>query len=93
MSIPDHEIEVGPWPDYGLYEEDSVRTCSTCIHYGPEASIHLDLKAVRHPCQFPIPEYMQHFFKIAHNMLPTDGGECAVHQLESEAVSRSLGTR
>lgn len=84
MSIPDHEIEVGPWPEYFPEEEPIVRICGNCIHYAPEASVLVDMRADRHPCAYPMPEYIRTFFKIAGNMLPTEGKGCAVHKLEGE---------
>lgn len=83
MSIPDHEIEVGPWPDF-YPEEEPVRSCANCIHYSAQGSSLLDFQTERHPCAFPMPQYITHFFQIGGNMLPTDGKFCAVHKLEGE---------
>jgi hypothetical protein len=81
VSIPDHEIEVGPWPDNG----GEMRRCENCVHWGTEPSALLPIGVSKsHPCHYPMPEFMVTFFEIAANTLPTDGRRCAVHQLDGE---------
>jgi hypothetical protein len=82
MSLPDHEIEVGPWPDWE--GADAMRRCENCIHWGPEPSRLLALDTKTRPCGYPMPEFMATFFQLAANVLATDGTRCPVHQLEGE---------